>query len=328
MCRLYFLTFWGDFRGWKVGRPSVIAREEAAAAASAPHAEGESHHAEDLSQPGYPPHETPWQMTVPLIVLGAFSIFAGFLNPGFHLYSKPLDHWLEPVFKSAVEGAVVPIKNAESLELPLAFGGVLAFAIGTGLAWWIYVKQNGAPARQLAAAVPGVHQFLLDKWRVDEFYDATVIAGVDSLAETSAVVDKTIVDGILARVTAVLVAAAGTILRAFQNGVVHMYAALMVVGIAAVSWFFAMAHANATVVDAGNDDYVITAAPGVGYAYRWDADGDGKPDKPDFGDTDTVKIHVEAGKTTTVNLEVKNAFGFMNSKSFKVARPAAPISSL
>src|SRR5271165_416854 len=28
MCRLYFLTFWGSFRGWTVGRPSLLARQE------------------------------------------------------------------------------------------------------------------------------------------------------------------------------------------------------------------------------------------------------------------------------------------------------------
>jgi NADH-quinone oxidoreductase subunit L len=268
-------------------------------------------------------------MTVPLIILAAFSLFAGILNPGFHLlHDKPLDHWLEPVFRAATEGAVVPVKNADALEWRLAVGGFAAFAIGTGVAWWMYISQKGEPARRLAAMAPAVHDFLMKKWMVDELYDATVIAGVDSLAETSAVVDKTIVDGILARLTSVLVAVAGTILRAVQNGVVHVYAALMVVGLAVFTWFFAMPHAQATVADAGNDDYVITAAPGVGYGYRWDSDGDGKADKSDFGEDGTLKLHVAPGKTMTVNLEVKNAFGLTNSTSIKVARPASPISSL
>ncbi|MCL2447912.1 MAG: NADH-quinone oxidoreductase subunit L [Polyangiaceae bacterium] len=327
MCRLYFLTFWGDFRGWKVGRPSHLSREEAAHGSH----EHEGHHEEDLRQPGYPPHESPWPMTIPLIILAVFSVFAGILNPGFHVaHTKPLDHWLEPVFRAATESAVVQVKGAEGFELPLAIGGVAAFIIGTGLAWWIYVKQKGEPAERLAARVPALHQLLLDKWRVDELYDATIIAGVDSLADTSAVFDKTIVDGILARLTSIVVAIAGTILRTVQNGVVHVYATLMVVGIAALGWFFATPHANATVADAGNDDYVITAARGVGYGYRWDADGDGKPERAEFSDDSTLKVHVEAGKSMNVNLEVKNAFGMVNEKKIKVARPAsmAPVSSL
>src|ERR1700722_2357315 len=84
MCRLYFLTFWGDFKGWTVGRPSLLARHERASAvrvAAADHVdddEGEADHAhhEDLATPGHAPHESPWQMTVPLIILAAFSLFA------------------------------------------------------------------------------------------------------------------------------------------------------------------------------------------------------------------------------------------------------------
>jgi NADH-quinone oxidoreductase subunit L len=285
-------------------------------------------------------------MTVPLIVLGAFSLFAGILNPGFHLMhnKKPLDHWLEPVFRASTEGAVlvghvasgVWTENkewAEHMEWPLAAGGLLAFAAGTGLAAWMYLVKKGEPARQLAEALPGLYRLVVDKWRIDELYDATILAGVESLAETSAAVDKWIVDGILARLTALLVAATGSILRAIQTGVVQVYAATMVVGLAALGWFFAVPHPEASVVDAGNDDYLLTAAPGVGYQYRWDTGGDphqdaggsagAKPSKPEFGSEATLKVHVEPGKTTTVHLEVKNAFGLVKGQVIPVSRPPA-----
>ena len=327
MCRLYILTFWGDFRGWTVGRPSLIAKQELESHPDSDHA---AH--EDLKQPGYPPHESPWQMTVPLIILATFSVFAGWLNPAPLLTSKePMNHWLEPVFESAVDGAVKLEPNAvvaHSMEWSLAGGGIAAFLIGTALAWWVYVAKKGEPAKRAAEAVPALYQLVLDKWRIDELYEATVISGVDSLAETSAAFDSTFVDGILARLTALVVAAAGTILRTFQNGVVHVYAAFMVVGLAVTGWFFTVPHPNATVLDAGNSEYVLTAAPGVGYAYRWHADGDGKPESPDFGNNTTLKVHVEPGKTATVNLEVKNAFGLVRTKAFRIARPAEPTSSL
>jgi NADH-quinone oxidoreductase subunit L len=345
MCRLYFLTFWGEFRGWKVGRPSLLAREELAhkqaqepahdeAPASGEHgaAHGHGDH-DDLNQPGYPPHESPWAMTYPLMILAVFSIAAGILDPGFHLMTqKPLDHWLEPVFKAATSSAVGFHDNEDEawaghMELILAAGGFLAFALGTALAWYVYVREKGEPARKLAEQYPGLYHLVVDKWRIDEVYDATIIAGVDSLAETSAFVDKTFVDGIIARLSSLVVAALGTVLRAFQTGVVHVYAAMMVVGIALIGWFFTAPQANATIADAGNDDYVITAAPGVGYKYRWDADGDGKPEG-DFGSDPKLKVHVEPGKAMNVNLEVKNAFGLERTKSIKVARPAAPLSSL
>jgi NADH-quinone oxidoreductase subunit L len=356
MCRLYFLTFWGDFKGWAIGRPSLIARQELAAVhaerahaidashdtelANHPHGEDddepehhEEHH-EDLASPGYPPHESPWQMTIPLIILAAFSLFAGVLDPGFGLLrERPMEHWLEPVFKAATEHAVLFAHNndahwAEHMEWPLAAGGVGAFAIGTALAWWMYIAKKGEPAQELAKNAQGLYRLLLAKWRVDELYEATVIAAVDSLAETSAAFDRFFVDGIIARLTSLVVASAGTVLRAFQNGIVHVYAAMMVVGLAAVGWFFAVPHPNATIAEAGNDDYTITAAPGVGYTYRWDANGDGTPDKKDFGSDATLKVHVEPGKTLDVNLEVQNSFGARRTKTIHLARPHEPTSSL
>jgi len=330
MCRVYILTFWGDFKGWTVGRPSLLAVQEAEHGGHDDH----GHHHDDLTTPGYPPHESAWQMTVPLMVLGLFSLFAGFLNPGFHiLKNKPMDHWLEPVFKEVSEHAVLFGHGndeawAEHMEWPLAACGFLAFAIGSALAYYVYIRKNGEPTKRLAEAAPGLYQLVLDKWRVDELYDATILAAVDSLADTSAVVDRTIVDGILARLTSMIVAASGTVLRALQTGVVQVYAATMVVGIAFIAWFFAAPHASYTLTDGGNDDYVVTAAPGVGYGYRWDSDGDGTPDKPNFGTDSTLKLHLAPGKDVTVNLEVKNAFGLVKKAAIHVARPNAPVSQL
>jgi NADH-quinone oxidoreductase subunit L len=50
--------------------------------------------------------------------------------------------------------------------------------------------------------------------------------------------DKWIIDGIIAKVTSAIVVAFGTLLRALQTGVVHAYAAMMVVGVGALGWFF------------------------------------------------------------------------------------------
>jgi|SRR5580658_10522709 NADH-quinone oxidoreductase subunit L len=336
MCRLYFLTFWGDFKGWTVGRPSLLAKQELEAEDPEPHATDDDHEAGhkagDLSMPGYAPHESPWQMTIPLMILAVFAVGAGLLN---HLGGdqRPMDHWLEPVFKAAREGAVVIARGhteawAQAQEPFVTTFGVLAFACGTGLAWWMYIAKKGAPAARLATAMPGLHGLVLHKWKIDELYDATILAGVDSVAETSAAVDKYVVDGLLARFTSLLVAAAGSILRALQTGVVHVYGATMVVGLVAIGWFFATPHPNATVAETGNDDYVVTAAPGLGYGYRWDADGDGTPDKPDFSPDATLKLHVEAGKTTTVTLEVRNAFGLVKSRVIQVAHARAPIAAL
>src|SRR5262249_31422783 len=158
MFRLLFVTFWGDFRGWTVGRPSLLAREEV---------HGEEHH-EDLGQPGYPPHESPWQMTVPLIVLAAAAAAAGIFNAGalgaLRVHWTPMAHWLEPVFIGATKGAVKLAEGAEKLEGPLALGGVAAFALGGYIAYVFYVVRKGATAKELAEKFPWLYKALLNKW--------------------------------------------------------------------------------------------------------------------------------------------------------------------
>jgi NADH-quinone oxidoreductase subunit L len=333
MVRMFILTFHGEFRGWTVGRPSVLAKQELEAKEDEDdehaHDDDGEHHHEDLSAPGYAPHESPWQMTVPLIILAAFAVLAGILNPGFHIFEKlfhaeaaPMEHWLHPVFKAVMEEGVKVKEGAEHMEWTLALGGISAFAVGTGLAYWMYIAQNGEPAKQLAKAQPGFYRLLLDKWRIDELYDATIVAAVDSLAETAASFDKWVVDGIIAKLSSLVVAASGTVLRAFQNGVVHVYAAMMVVGLAFIGWFFAMPHPEATITEQGGD-YVVTAGPGMGYSYKWDANNDGQWDPPQK-DATQVKVTVEPGKSQTVRLEVTNAFGLSRTKSFTVTRPEKP----
>ena len=138
MCRLYFLTFWGDFRGWTVGRPSQVAAEELANRAAE-----SGTHKDDLSRPGYAPHESPRDMTIPLIILAAFSLFAGIVNPGFHLVAKPpLEHWLAPVFAGAASDSVGVQANAGRLEGISAAVGFMAFAFGSIAAWWTYVAKR------------------------------------------------------------------------------------------------------------------------------------------------------------------------------------------
>jgi NADH-quinone oxidoreductase subunit L len=329
MCRLLIQTFFGEFKGWKIGKP----------AASTSHGDDHAHrdhHHDDLTKPGKAPHESPLAMTAPLIILAAFAVFAGILNPGLlkhvlHLESLPLEHWLEPLFEASTEGAkagIQTVENAGKLEWLCTLGAFSAFAIGAGTAYWMYIVQNGAPAARLAKTVPWLHQMLLNKWKVDEFYDYTVLSGVDALADTSAAVDRGIVDMLIAKVSAVVVAALGTLLRALQTGVMHFYAAMMVVGLGAFGWFFVAPHAEGTVTDKGNGDYVVTAAPGLGYSFSF-VTVDAKTEPVPFNvklqkQVDTEAVHVDEGGTKVIELRTMNAFRFWTSRKFIIERPKAP----
>ena len=319
MTRLWLGTFFGEFKGWKIVKNW---KDD--------HAHGHDdhgHHHHDPSVPleGPVPHESPWQMWVPLAVLGFLAAFAGWLNaPLFHI--EVMHHWLEPVFEKA-SGAVQLIEGAENLEYPFLGAAVAVFLGGTGLAYWIYVVQQGKPAQSFVQSMPGFHALVFDKWRIDEIYEEYVIGAVDSLAEFFAWADKWIVDFLLARVSSALVSGSGTALRFIQTGRVQTYAAVMVLGLGGVGWFFVTPRVEAEL--ASNDDsgvYNVTAAEGLGYSYRWDLNNDGKWDNEKFGARTQASLNLAAKENRTVRLEVKNAFGRTAVRSFSFARPAPDLS--
>jgi NADH-quinone oxidoreductase subunit L len=250
---------------------------------------------------------------------------SGFFNAA-PLHITPFDHWLEPVFEKAMD-QVQLIEDADSkVPLFLAFA-FAAFAGGSGIAYWMYVSQKGEPARKFAETFPGFYALVFDKWRVDEFYDEYVIGAVDSLAEFFAWADKWIVDFILARVSTALVSFSGTALRYIQTGRVQTYAAVMVLGLGAVGWFFVTPYVDAkTHSDDGAGTYTVSAAPGLGYSYRWDLNNDGKWDTEDYGSQTDVSLNLAVKENRTVRLEVKNAFGRTAVKSFSFVRPQPDLS--
>src|SRR5262249_32888153 len=143
---------------------------------------------------------------------------------------------------------------------------VAAFAIGVGGAYWVYAMQNGEPAKRLVEAAPGLYALVRDKWRIDELYEETILGAVDSLAEFSVWADKWLVDGIIAKLSAFTVRAFGTVLRYAQTGRVQAYAAVMVLGLAGVGWFFVRSHPQTTVTaDDATGAYTVAIAPGLGY---------------------------------------------------------------
>src|SRR5690606_36644005 len=123
-----------------------------------------------------------------------------------------------------------------------------------------------------------------------------------------------LVDFVIARLTSLVVAASGTVLRVVQNGVVHVYAMHMVVGMAALGWFFITPHADFSVTESTSGDYTLVAAPGPGYGYEWYPDATKEAAQKDFTGPDNLRVRLEEGKSQTVKLEVRNAFGRTDPK--------------
>lgn len=330
MMRTVFLTFFGEFRGWRIvpGWSGEVARDELGHASVVADAGGTGAGLQGQLD-GPVPRESPWTMWVPLVVLAFFSLFVGWLNAGpFHITA--VTKWIQPVVRNATQ-LVATIQKGEALtnlEYRMLVPGILAFLVGTFGAYWFYHVKSGQPARQIAKQTGWLYRLVLDKWRIDELYEATVLQAFHSMAEAAAWFDKWVVDGIIARAVAWLIGFSGSVLRLLQAGRVQTYAAIMVLGTMALGVFFVRAHADVVVTkNDASDECVLSATPGLGFSYRWDRDGDGVWDNAS-GQADNawttdeqVQVRVGVGERVKVRLQVRNVFKMTRTKVLILQRP-------
>ena len=204
MFRLTFLTFAGKFRG----------------------THEQEHHL----------HESPWTMTLPLIVLAALSIFGGMLLgwPHHHFLAA----WLAPIFPEVHGVPEAQYEIAPNLEYLLMFVSTAIAAIGAWAAWSRFYKRGLAADEAFERSAPAVAHGMENKWYLDEFYGATVVRPLERLSTFLwRGVDATI-DGILALV-GYIVAGIGDLLRFFQTGNVRNYALMLFVGVIVFIWVLA-----------------------------------------------------------------------------------------
>jgi NADH-quinone oxidoreductase subunit L len=136
---------------------------------------------------GHHVHESPWSMLTALIVLGALSVIGGYVN----WPTKRLSDFLSPVFTNpqALRGA----RYGPHLELGLMLATLLVVLAGVGAAYWIYVRKPGLSDRFAAATAP-VYELVLNKYYVDELYDALIVHRVKDLGNLLAAFDQLVVD--------------------------------------------------------------------------------------------------------------------------------------
>jgi NADH-quinone oxidoreductase subunit L len=156
-------------------------------------------------------HEAPFVMWAPLAVLAVLSLGGGFLS---------VPKWLEPMFPLH-EGAVEPLIR----YLPFAVG-----FIGIGIAYWFYVLSPKLP-ESLASGLGGLYRLILNKYYVDEVYDATVVKPLVAGSRTVLWrgIDAGLIDGIVNGVGQ-RSRGVGNILRLLQSGNIRNYAAWVVFG--------------------------------------------------------------------------------------------------
>jgi NADH-quinone oxidoreductase subunit L len=176
--------------------------------------------------PDVHPHESPWSMRGPLIILALLSVGGGWIG------MERFGDFLAPSV------GVLPTETGSArLEILLSIVAVLVALEGWLIADKLYRRKPARPA-QWAAALPGGYKLLANKYFVDEFYGAVV---VKPLLGFSKFVLEWVVDfGILGGAAWLLGGIAtftGAILQRWQSGNLRSYAAWLAAGAAAVLLF-------------------------------------------------------------------------------------------
>jgi NADH-quinone oxidoreductase subunit L len=175
-------------------------------------------------------HESPPTMTVPLIVLAALTIMAGWVLGVPSDEGTRFQRLLAPVF------ALHAGEHGGATAIMLLILSVIVVFAGILLAWFLY---GAAPVRADEIGRPRtvVHRLLLNAWYVDWLYDRAIVRPLFALSDFLAqIFDTRVVDGGVNGLGRSVVAWAQS-LRRLQTGYVVNYALTMLAGAVAIVGF-------------------------------------------------------------------------------------------
>ena len=240
MFRLVFLTFYGERREDSHLAPSHVAPSHASSHVAPSHLAPFSSHV----------HDAPPTMALVLVVLAIGSAIAGYVGvPSVLGGENRLGEWLEPSFQAPGETAVAGGLQASGVETEaeaenpalelrlMAISSAIAIA-GIALAAFIWLRR-----RDLAAAIStrfrGLYRLLLNKYYVDEVYDAAIVKPIRAGSEHVLWqgVDDGLIDGAV-NGAALVVATGSGVLRRLQTGSVRAYAGSMLIGVIVILGFY------------------------------------------------------------------------------------------
>mgnify|MGYP001072079337 FL=1 len=184
--------------------------------------------------PGQKPHETPWVVTLPLVLLAIPSVIIGFIG-------------IEPMLFGDYFKGVIHI-NAEAhpamSELAHHFHGAVAMAThalttapfwlalsGVALSWFFYLKRPDIPAA-IKARVEPIYTLLENKYYFDKFNEVVFAGGARLLGRGLwKGGDVGLIDGIVVNGSVRLVNWLASMIRFFQSGHIYHYAFTMIIGV-------------------------------------------------------------------------------------------------
>jgi len=183
--------------------------------------------------------ESPWVVTVPLLVLAIPSVIAGY--------------WLDPIALGDFFNGVIYVSPEHSGLAQVAenFHGVFSFvlhgltgpavylaAAGVWTAWYITLK-NPAFADDMQQRFNGLYQLLVNKYYADDFNEVVFAGGARGVGQLLwKIGDVLIIDGLLVNGSAKVVGWTASVVRKIQTGHLYTYAFSMIIGLLLMlSWF-------------------------------------------------------------------------------------------
>jgi NADH-quinone oxidoreductase subunit L len=228
--RLMFLTFWGKPR-WADSEHIQHAVHGHHETPDEEHGDS-AHHAVHAHEgtAGYHPHESPWTMLVPVLLLAVGAVFAGF---AFHApFLEEAEFWGQSI---AWNEHLMHEMHLVPLWVKLT--ATVVMLTGLLVAWMAYIRDTSIPARTAEQLGP-IYSFLYNKWYFDELYHFLFVRPAFWLGRLfwkrgdEGLIDRFGPDG-----AAWVVEKGAVVARRVQSGYLTSYALIMLLGlVAAISW--------------------------------------------------------------------------------------------
>ena len=225
--RMYFLVFHGEER---FGKAHDHAHHDHHGDHDDEEPSADHHHG---LAPGQKPHESPWVVTLPLVLLAIPSVLIGFFT-------------IDPMlFGEWFKGVIFVGDNHVGLkEMAANYHGPFGMALhglqtapfwlamgGVALAWFFYMKRPDIPAAIQRTFKP-IHTLLENKYYFDRFNEIFFAAGARLLGRGLwKAGDQALIDGVAVNGSARLVGWVAQMSRLFQTGHLYQYAFMMIIGV-------------------------------------------------------------------------------------------------
>ncbi len=235
--RMYFLVFHGEERFGKAHD------HHAHADAHDEHHDDEHSHDEHHGlAPGQKPHESPWVVTLPLVLLAIPSLLIGYVSIQVFLYNG---HFNGVIFVSEHHEGMAKLAEEFHGPLAMALHGFTSLPFwlalsGVAMAWYFYLVNPAIPAA-IKQRFSAIYTLLDNKYYMDRFNEIVFAGGARFLGgELWKRGDQTVIDGFLVNGSARLVGWVASVVRTFQSGYIYHYAFAMIIGVLALMSYFVL----------------------------------------------------------------------------------------